>query len=147
MVKRISLLELTIIAAMLAFVLFSCKNEKDLTKVNIIQYSVSTNLFINKAETKTKFSQILVLNDSIVINPDCLMVYDSHQPKWIFKKTKNKEVYKGQELIYPKISDVDVPFQLVKCANTNFFLVIKRNDTLCFYLDELDYENIYFTWK
>jgi hypothetical protein len=97
-------------------------NFKESLKVNVVKTSIH-----NKG---------LLLNDSVVLYKTSRLIFESYSPKWLFEKTKNKEMSHKYYIYSPDISDVDVPYVLIKHRNSNIFQIVKDRDTLFF-----DFEN------
>lgn len=108
---------------------------------NLYKLNFTDSLTINVVKTSI-YSKALVINDSVVLYKTSRLIFESYNPKWLFKKTKNKELFNKHYIYAPDISEVDVPYRLIKYKKSNIFQIIKNQDTLNFdfeNFDELDY--------
>ncbi len=110
--------------------IISCNNkskkEEDFVFLN---FKDSLSINVLKIDTKRK---TLFLNDSVVLNTTSALIYESHNPTWLFKKTKNKKLLDDKYVYRPTISEINPPYKLIKEENSNTYKVIKDTDTLYF---------------
>jgi hypothetical protein len=107
--------------------------------VHYIAFKDSLNISVTKTSIHGK---ALLLNDSLVLYKTSKLEFESHNPKWLFNKTKNKVLIDNEYVFSPDISEVEAPYQFNKKEDSNIFQIIKQNDTLYFDFepfDELDY--------
>lgn len=108
----------------------SCNNNlQELNNFTYLNFKDSLTLEISKSDIHNK---ALVLNDTIVIYKTSTLIYESHNPLWLFEKTKNKKLVDNEYVYTPIISDIDAPYKIIKYEKSNIFKVIKKTDTLYF---------------
>lgn len=117
-----------------AIFLFGCKINEE-TQIDFYKLNFKDSLVINVTESSIH-SKALLLNDSVVLYKTSRLIYESHNPKWLFAKTKNKELFNNRYIYSPDILDISVPYKLIKLKKSNIFQVLKDKDTLNF-----DFEN------
>lgn len=107
-------------------------------------YKLSFNDSLDLDVKKTSsFSNVIVINDSLMLNDKCILIYDNYNPKWIFEKTNSKVIYKKDTIFSPIISDVVPPYKFIKNKDSKVFQIIKANDTMTFYLEPIEYQPFY----
>ena len=80
---------------------------------------------------------VLILNNKFMLSASCLLVYDKSFPTWI-KEDDSYVIYRPKNHVFsPYITDIPTPYKLIKKKNTDFFHIIKFNDTLKFELYDL----------
>ncbi len=134
---KIKLLLLQLISATL---LLSCILDEN-KQIDFYKLNFKDSLVINVTKSSIH-SKALLLNDSVVLYNTSRLIYESHNPKWLFDKTENKELFNDQYMYSPDISDIEVPYKLIKLKKSNIFQVFKDKDTLNFdfeNFDDIDY--------
>ena len=114
------------------------KNQKPF---NLYKLNFKDSLVIDVVKTSIH-NKALIINDSVVLYKTSRLIFESYNPRWLFEKTKNKKLLNEEYIYAPDISEVDVPYKLIKCKKSNIFQIIKNQDTLNFdfeNIDELDY--------
>ena len=108
---------------------------------NMYRLNFTDSLTINVIKTSIH-NKALVINDSVVLYKTSRLIFDSYNPKWLFENTKNKKLLNKGYIYAPDISDIDVPYRLIKYRKSNVFQILKDGDTLNFdfeNFDELDW--------
>ncbi|RAR48148.1 hypothetical protein [Flavobacterium lacus] len=127
--------------SMILILLFSTSffincNRKKYDEHNLYYLNFKDSLTIN-VEKISNHSKALVLNDSLVLYNFSELIYESHQPKWLFNNTKKVKIL--DDYVYcPEISEIEPPYKLSKSEKTNVFQVVKNKDTLLFYFETFD---------
>ncbi len=117
------------------FFFVNCKKEKH-EKNKLYYLNFKDSLIVNVTKT-VKHNKVIILNDSIVSYSTSKLVYEKHSPKWLFDKTEKKKLL--YDAVYsPEISEIEVPYKLIKAKKANVFQVIKNTDTLLFYFQTFD---------
>ena len=128
------LFEITII--LILFV--NCNNSTNKqSDISYLSFKDSININVIKASIHSKS---LILNDSVVLYKTSRLIFENHYPKWLFEKTKNKELFNNIYIYKPDISEIEVPYKLIKYKKSNIFQLIKKTDTL--YFDFEDFEEL-----
>lgn len=123
-----------IITLIIVIVFVNCNTNNHLKKdFYFLNFNDSVNINVAKTAISNK---ALVLNDSIVLYKTSKLIYEKLKPKWLFKKTKNKELFKNVYIYKPDVSEIEAPYKLIKYKKSNIFQIIKETDTLTF-----DFEN------
>ena len=89
-------------------------------------------------------SKALLLNDSVVLYKTSKLIFESHNPKWLFDKTKNKELFNDEYIYSPDVSEIEAPYKLIKLKQSNVFQIIKEMDTLYFDFNNFDKPDFWF---
>lgn len=127
--------------SMILILLFSTSffincNRKKYDEHNLYYLNFKDSLTIN-VEKISNHSKALVLNDSLVLYNFSELIYESHQPKWLFNNTKKVKIL-DYYVYCPKIIEIEPPYELSKTEKTNVFQVVKNKDTLLFYFETFD---------
>lgn len=88
---------------------------------------------IKVIKTSSKYDA-LILNDSLVIGIESQLIYRDYKPNWLFTKVNNTQILDTNNVITPRINDLECPFEISKSKKTNSVIIIKNKDTLRFYL-------------
>ena len=88
---------------------------------------------IKVIKTASKYDA-LILNDSFVVGKESQLIYIGYKPKWLFEKANQSEILDTNNVITPKIKDIDPPYEITKPKKNNNLILIKNKDTLRFYL-------------
>ena len=137
MKKKLSLFAIIIITTLFD----NCTFNKQ-KKFNLYRLNFTDSLSINVVKTSI-LSKGLVINDSVVLYKTSRLIFENYNPKWLFEKTKNKVLFNEDYIYAPDISEVDVPYRLIKYKKSNIFQIIKNRDTLDFDFEKFDKVDYY----
>ncbi len=87
-----------------------------------------------KVIKKSSKYDALILNDSFVVGKESQLIYIGYKPKWLFEKANQSKILDTNNVITPKIKDIDPPYEITKPNKNNNLILIKNKDTLRFYL-------------
>jgi hypothetical protein len=77
----------------------------------------------------------VILNDTFIISKENPLIFMSHHPKWLFEKLNQKENEDIHIIKAPQVLAIEAPYQIIKEEKSNVFTLIKKSDTLLFYLE------------
>lgn len=129
--KILPLLALTIISTLFV----NCNRNKHKRDFCYLTFRDSVTLNVVKTSIQSKS---LLLNDSVVLYKTSRLIYENYTPKWLFEKTKNKELVNKVYIYSPNISEIEAPYKLIKHNKSNIFKIIKERDTLYFDFEDFD---------
>lgn len=114
----------------LIFILnFACLNN-DISTIKFkdeIKKTTITEFQINRG--------IIKLNNEFHFYSNCSLINKKIIPKWIMDEHSPDASLKKYEF-HPQLSDIEVPYDLIKYKNENVFYILKNSDTLQFELKE-----------
>lgn len=120
------------IVVVLVFVLLvaSCKTEDK--QIEIVNNTVLNGIDVYSVNVNRG---VVSFNDRYYLFSNSELIFDDTFPSWI--KDRNKPDFSfGKYEFEPTITDIDVPFRLLKYGYEDFFYVIKNGDTLKFKIGE-----------
>jgi len=135
--------EIRILAVTITLFLFVNCNKIKYTGKDFHYLNFSDSLTINVVKSSIH-SKALLLNDSVVLYKTSKLIFESHNPKWLFDKTKNKELFNDEYIYSPDVSEIEAPYKLIKLKQSNVFQIIKEMDTLYFDFNNFDKPDFWF---
>lgn len=134
--------QLLIFNVLIIFFFVRCNKNENLNN-NFYYLNFKDSLIINVSKTSIH-SKALLLNDSVVLYKTSKLIFESHNPKWLFDKTKNKELFNDEYIYSPDVSEIEAPYKLIKLKQSNVFQIIKEMDTLYFDFNNFDKPDFWF---
>ena len=117
----------------LSIIVLGCKkenNENFITKEMKIESDT-----IRKLESNRGILTMYSFRNNIHLYSWCPLEYKNNFPSWIEDKNK-PEISLNKYIFKPCISDIDLPYEIYKKANENYFFIVKNKDTLKFKIIE-----------
>jgi hypothetical protein len=118
---------------LLSIIVLACKkqnNEDFITKEMKIESDT-----IRKLELNRGILTMRSFRNYIHMYSWCPLVYKNSFPSWI--EDKHEPDFSFDKYIFePCISDIDLPYEIYKKANENYFFIVKNQDTLKFKIVE-----------
>jgi hypothetical protein len=118
---------------LLSLIVLACKKEKNedfITKEMKIESDTIRKLELNRGILTLKS-----FRNNIHLYSWCPLEYKNNFPSWIEDKHE-PDFSLGKYIFEPCISDIDLPYEIYKKANENYFFIVKNKDTLKFKIVE-----------
>jgi hypothetical protein len=113
------------------FILSNCSNESKRHDYKVLNFREGFDIEVERISIKNK---LLILNDTFMMSKENPLIFMSHHPKWLFEKLNQKENEDIHMIKAPQILAIKAPYQIIKEEKSNVFKLIKKCDTLLFYL-------------
>ncbi|MCU0384270.1 MAG: hypothetical protein MUF68_09425 [Cyclobacteriaceae bacterium] len=123
-------MEKVITILIFVFLISSCKTDNKQIEIN-----KETELYGIEIYSESVNRGIVSFNDTYYLFSNSALVFNDTFPSWIKDRDKADFSFKKYKF-EPTITDIDVPFRLLKYKNEDFFYVIKNSDTLKFRIGE-----------
>lgn len=113
----------------LIVIILSCKREVNKDFINKAM-KIETDT-IRKIELNRGILKMMSFRNTIYMHSWCSLEYKYSFPSWIEDKHKPDFSFKNY-VFKPCISDIELPYEIFKNDNENYFYIIKNKDTLKF---------------